>query len=64
MASFIAFVLGNFTLTFLVIGFAASAIAIARLPAPRSRAAVCDALLRWFLFFSSPRTTWRRATPA
>lgn len=52
MAAFIAFVLGNFTLTFLVIGFAVSALAIARLSAPRSRAAVWDALLRWFLFFS------------
>lgn len=52
MASAIAFVLGNFTLTFLVIGFAVSAVAIARMPSPRSRAAIHEALLRWFIFFS------------
>lgn len=45
-------VLGNFTVTFLVIGFLASGIAIARMPAPRSRAAIFESLLRWFLFFS------------
>jgi hypothetical protein len=49
----IAFVvLGNFTVTFLVIGFVVSGIAIARMSAPRARAAICESLLRWFLFFS------------
>lgn len=52
IAGIIAFVLGNFTLTFLVVGFLVSAVAIARLPAPRSHAAIWDALLRWFIFFS------------
>jgi hypothetical protein len=45
-------VLGNFTVTFLVIGFLVSGIAIARMPAPRTRAATCESLLRWYLFFS------------
>jgi uncharacterized protein DUF6790 len=45
-------VLGNFTVTFLVIGFVVSGIAIARLRAPRPRAAIYESLLRWFLFFS------------
>ena len=45
-------VLGNFTVTFFVIGLAVSGIAIARMPSPRSRAAIWESLLRWFLFFS------------
>jgi ABC-type uncharacterized transport system permease subunit len=52
VAGAIAFVLVNFTLTFLVLGFAAAGAAIARMRAPRSPAAIYDALLRWFLFFS------------
>ncbi|NWG24769.1 MAG: hypothetical protein HXY30_10235 [Pseudorhodoplanes sp.] len=51
MASLIAFVLGNFTLTFFAIGLVASAIQIVWMPA-RSRAAVIEALFSWFLFFS------------
>ncbi len=45
-------VLSNPSLTFLVLGLVAAAIAIARLPAPRAAVDVCDALLRWYLFFS------------
>ena len=45
-------VLGNFTVTLLVIGLVVSGIAIARMPAPRTPAAVCESLLRWFIFFS------------
>jgi hypothetical protein len=45
-------VLGNFTVTFLVIGVLVSGIAIARMPPPRTRAAIHESLLRWFLFFS------------
>ncbi len=52
MATLIRAVLGNFTITFLVLGLLASGVAIARHPAPRPRAFVADALLRWFLFFS------------
>lgn len=52
MASAIGFVLGNFTLTFLVIGFVVSAVAIARMPSPRTATEVYDAFLRWFIFFS------------
>ena len=48
----VAAVLGNPTVTFLVIGLLASGVAIARLPVPRSRAGVFESLLRWFLFFS------------
>ena len=51
MSSAIRFALSNFTLTFLVIGMAVAAMAIARMPAPRARTAVYDALLRWYLFF-------------
>ncbi|HTQ01411.1 MAG TPA: DUF6790 family protein [Casimicrobiaceae bacterium] len=52
MATLIYIVLGNFTVTFFVIGLAVSAVAIAHHPAPRRRAFVYEALLRWFLFFS------------
>jgi hypothetical protein len=52
MASIIAFVLGNFTLTFFVIGLIAAWIALARTPRPWSRATVVEAMLAWFLFFS------------
>jgi hypothetical protein len=45
-------VLGNFTVTFLVIGLVVSGVAIARMPVPRSTAAIYESLLRWFLFFS------------
>lgn len=52
MDSALGFILGNFTLTFLVIGLLASAIALARAPHPLSRLVVVEALLKWFLFFS------------
>jgi hypothetical protein len=50
--SFIRFVLSNFTLTFLVIGLVASAIAYRATPAPRSGAQLIEALLSYFLLFS------------
>lgn len=48
----IAFVLGNFTLTFLVVGLVFSAVALARAPKPLAAAVVVEALFKWFLFFS------------
>jgi hypothetical protein len=48
----IAFVLGNFTLTFLVIGLAASLISLFRAPKPLSEAVVVEALFYYFLLFS------------
>lgn len=52
MASAIAFALGNFTLTFFVVGLVASAIALVRRPKPWSRELVLEALFSWFLLFS------------
>ncbi len=52
MESFIRLVLGNPSVTFLVLGLAASALAIARMPSPRAPGMVRESLLRWFLFFS------------
>ncbi len=52
MRSLIAFVLGNFTLTFFVLGLIASAIALAFSRAPRTFAVVVDALFSYFLLFS------------
>ncbi len=52
MAGIISFVLGNFTLTFLVIGLVASAIALLRAPKPLTAAAVIEALFFYFLLFS------------
>jgi hypothetical protein len=52
MEAAIRFLLSNFTLTFLVVGLIASAIAYASKPAPRTRAAMIEALFAWFLFFS------------
>jgi len=48
----IAFVLGNFTLTFLVLGLVASGLSLLGKPAPRSAQVVVEALFAWFLFFS------------
>ena len=45
-------VLSNPSLTFFVLGLVAAGVGIARLPLPRTAAAVRDALLRWYLFFS------------
>jgi hypothetical protein len=52
IGSLIAFVLGNFTLTFFVIGLAFSAVAIARAPQPRGAAVVIEKLLSWFVFWT------------
>jgi uncharacterized protein DUF6790 len=48
----IAFLLGNFTLTFFVIGLIVSAVSLARKPKPVAAPAVVEALFKWFLFFS------------
>lgn len=52
MRDLITFVLGNFTLTFFVIGLVFSAAAIARAPEPLPAAAIHEALFKGFLFFS------------
>jgi hypothetical protein len=48
----IRFAMSNFTLTFLVIGLIASAIAYGAKPAPRSRTQLIEALFSYFLLFS------------
>jgi hypothetical protein len=48
----IVFVLGNFTLTFFVLGLLVSAIALWHARPPRSTAAVVEALFSYFLLFS------------
>ncbi len=52
MEGVIRFVLSNFTLTFLVIGLAASGIALLRAPKPLTAPVVVEALFAWFLLFS------------
>jgi hypothetical protein len=52
MKDAIVFVLGNFTLTFFVLGLLASAIALWHAPRPRSAAVVVEALFSYFLLFS------------
>ena len=52
MKDAIVFVLGNFTLTFFVLGLLASAIALWRAPPPRSTAVIVEALFSYFLLFS------------
>src|SRR5262249_30673007 len=52
MRDIVAFILGNFTLTFFVIGLVASAIAIWRAPAPRRSAFIVEELFSYFLLFS------------
>lgn len=52
MESTFRFLLSNFTLTFLVFGLIASAIAYFAKPAPRTPAQLIEALFSWFLFFS------------
>jgi hypothetical protein len=52
MRSIIAFVLGNFTLTFFVLGLIASAIALAFSREPRTFPVVIEALFSYFLLFS------------
>ena len=52
MRDVIAFVLGNFTLTFFVAGLLASAIALWRAWPPRTFALIVEALFSYFLLFS------------
>lgn len=52
MQDFIRFILTNFTLTLLVIGLAASAIALWRHPKPLSSATIIEKLFSYFLLFS------------
>jgi hypothetical protein len=52
MQDVIAFILGNFTLTFFVLGLLASAIALWRARPPRSLALIVEALFSYFLLFS------------
>jgi hypothetical protein len=52
MAGAIRFVLGNFTLTFLVIGLIASGVALLRKPKPLTMPVVVEALFSYFLLFS------------
>jgi hypothetical protein len=52
MANISRFVLGNFTLTFLVIGLIASGVALLRKPKPLTTPVVVEALFSYFLLFS------------
>ena len=49
MEGFIRAVLSNFTVTSLVLALGVAAVSIARLPAPRTREAIAEPLLRWYL---------------
>ncbi|MGH6905938.1 MAG: DUF6790 family protein [Geminicoccaceae bacterium] len=52
MATFIRLALSNFTLTLLVVGLIASAVALLRAPKPLTAPVVVEALLAYFLLFS------------
>src|ERR1700733_190477 len=52
MANIIRLVLGNFTLSFLVIGLIASGVALLRKPRPLTAPVVVEALFSYFLLFS------------
>ncbi len=52
IAEFIRFALSNFTLSLLVIGLIAAAIAYGAKPAPRTRVQLIEALFSYFLLFS------------
>jgi hypothetical protein len=52
MEQSIGFVLGNFTLTFFVLGLLAAAVAIWRAPPPRTAPVIVEALFAYFLLFS------------
>ena len=52
MASLIKFALGNFTLTFFVLGLIAALIAVARKPDGFTRAKLAEELLAYFILFS------------
>ena len=55
MAAIIGFVLGNFTLTFLVIGLVFSAVALARAEKPLAAAAHSLAVIQAFALVSRPK---------
>lgn len=52
MTAFITFALSNFPLTFLVIGFLAAFVAIARASKPAGPALIIEKLLSWHVFFA------------
>jgi len=52
MRELITFVLGNFTLSFFIIGLIFSAVAVARAQRPLTAPVIHEALFKWFLFFS------------
>lgn len=52
MEGVIRFILSNFTLSFLVVGLIASAVALLRAPKPLPAPAVVEALFSYFLLFS------------
>ena len=52
MGQIIAFVLGNFTLTFLVIGLMVAGARLFARPHPLPRGEIAEEVLAWFLFFS------------
>ena len=52
MQDVIAFILGNFTLTFFLLGLLASAIALWQARGPRTFALIVEALFSYFLLFS------------
>jgi len=52
MGRLIQLVLSNFTLTFLIVGLIASAIALARAPKPLTAPVVVEALFAYFILFS------------
>jgi hypothetical protein len=52
MAVLVRFVLGNFTLTFLVVGLIASGVALMRAQKPLTTPVVVEALFAYFLLFS------------
>jgi hypothetical protein len=52
MAGAIRFILGNFTFTFLVVGFMAAGFSLLRKPRPLTAPVVVEALFSYFLLFS------------
>jgi Family of unknown function (DUF6790) len=52
MADLIGFLLSNFTLTLLILGFIAAAISLWRRPSPLTKALVVEDLLAYFVLFS------------
>jgi hypothetical protein len=52
MANVIRFLLSNFTLTFLIAGLVAAAVALVRAPRPVSGTTIIEVLLAYFLLFS------------